>query len=502
MKYAPLIFIVGLACSNVADKVENQGLQIHSSHQQIEKTFQWAGEKARTYVQTGKQGPVDVWERGEGTDTVAYIPSYWAGYPGRSAFYSRDFCHQALGAHLLGLEEENFTMLRAFAASADEGKKWYPLWAINFDGSPFKLDYRHDSSFVREVPATFELVETTYRLYSWTGDNRYITDSVIWNFCTKAVTDFITLHDQHLPNGVAEGTGKGIFAGAASYNEQRDLPLIEAGDGIASQYAAMNAYAKMLDARGEQSNWAYQRAASLKDYFNGSWSKGFANQLTRGYLADGTPAGGWGKENSWFMIMKNIATSGERTDQYIQYVDDRLTSKEDIPDNIEALSYIPETFFNNHENELGWKWMQHIMTRLDQTHAYEEATGQNGDYPEVSYVLVQNIVNDLMGIKPNAASGTIHSLSHLPEAVDALTVVNIPFGNNLISLQHVGTNQSTLSNHGDQPVKWYPAFLGEDKVLSTDNAGLKTKSGHDRGVAYTYTEVSIAPGGSVTVIAE
>ena len=54
-------------------------------------------------------------------------------------------------------------MLRAFAASATAGRKWYPLWALNFDGSPFKLDYAGDHSFVREVPAVFELVEQCLR---------------------------------------------------------------------------------------------------------------------------------------------------------------------------------------------------------------------------------------------------------------------------------------------------------------------------------------------------
>ncbi len=86
----------------------------------------------------------------------------------------------------------------------------------------------------------------------------------------------------------------------------------------------------------------------------------------------------------------------------------------DIPDNIEALSYIPETFFLHHRNELGWKWMKHIMNNLKQDHSYKTATGRNGDYPEVSYVLIQNVIKDLLGVIPNAHENAISTLAHLP----------------------------------------------------------------------------------------
>ena len=51
--------------------------------------------------------------------------------------------------------------------------------------------------------------------------------------------------------------------------------------------------------------------------------------------------------------------------------------------------------------------MKHIMDNLKEGHTYEEATGRNGDYPEVSYVLIRNMVKDLMGLSPNVANNTI-----------------------------------------------------------------------------------------------
>src|SRR5690606_39416109 len=69
---------------------------------------------------------------------------------------------------------------------------------------------RRSSDLVREVPAVFELVEKAYDLYQWTGDDRYVIDVELWKYYTKAVTDFVGLHDKIIPNGVAEGTGMGI----------------------------------------------------------------------------------------------------------------------------------------------------------------------------------------------------------------------------------------------------------------------------------------------------
>jgi len=478
-------------------------LTIHSSNAQLVEVFNWAKVKARSFVQTGKKGQINGWERGEGTGSEDYIPSYWAGYPKRQAFYSRDFCHQLIGAHLLGLEEENFSMLKAFAKSADEGKKWFPLWAINFDGSPFLLDYRGDEDFVREVPATFELVEKANELYQWTGDQRYIQDEVLWNYYNKVVTDFITLHDTQLPNGIAEGTGKGIFAGAASYNEQKDFPLIEAGDGIAAQYKALEAFTEMAAYRNQSDlAKAYkEKAAALKTYFNQEWDIGKSPQYIRGYIANGNAIDGWGKENSWFMLMKGIVEGGtKRTLAYLDFVNERLESKDDIPDNVEALSYLPETFFYHHQNERAWRWMKHIMDNLKEGHTYEEATGKNGDYPEVSYVLVRNMVKDLMGLSPDIPNNTLTTLSHLPKAVKELEIENIKIGDFIVSIKH-NAEQSTQLNYkkGRDLLTWKAGFVGKYSHLYLNGAKTVCQQAMDNGHTYSYCELKLESGDQIVV---
>lgn len=96
--------------------------------------FEWAKTTALNYVQTGKQ--------------PTFMPCYWAGYPNREAFYLRDFAHQTVGAHLLGLDEENFAMASLMARSVTAERGYYPVWSYNFDGSIFSMDYHRSVVFL------------------------------------------------------------------------------------------------------------------------------------------------------------------------------------------------------------------------------------------------------------------------------------------------------------------------------------------------------------------
>lgn len=490
-------YIVGLLW--LVGTISAQDISITSSSKELEKGFEWAKEKAHSFVVTGKKGPVNISDVNGKSDSVDYIPSYWAGYPLRTAFYSRDFCHQISGAHLLGLEEENFTMMKAFAASANASRKWYPLWAINFDGSPYLLDYNNDNDFVREVPATFELVEKAYKLYLWTGDKRYLEDELLWNYYTKAVTEFITLHDEKIPNGIAEGTGEGnIFKGAATFNEQQDVPLIEAGDGIACQYAAFVAYAEMAKLRGMTvlSEEFFKKAEGLKNYFNTVWGVKDTDLYNRGYISEDKPVAGWGKENSWFMPMKGITDPlSDRTGKYLDFISSRLESKDGIPDNIEAISYVPEVFFLYNRNESGWKWMKHILSTIDQDHAASNLTGKNGNYPEVSYVLISNIVENLAGVSVDASCNYISTASHLPQEIKTLEVKNVKLGNSLVTVSHEGHHVSSLIySKGDKPLVWDACFDGTYEYLYVDGEKLSCKSIHVMGNNYSVCQLILNPG--------
>jgi len=475
-----------------ASGAESPRLSIETSNPKLAQAFEWARGKALSYVQTGKSGVVDGHEgHREGDGHVNYIPCYWAGYTWRTAFYSRDFCHQAEGAHLLGLQEENLSMLRAFAATATTNRRWYPLWALNFDGSPFKLDYGGDDSFVREVPAVFELVEQCHRQYLWTGNLAYAKDPVLWNFCTKAVTEFIALHDTRIPNGVAEGDGSGdIFRGSATYNEIRS-PLLEAGDGIACQYQALLAYAGLLGARGEKEEATAfgKRAEQLRSLFNTQWGvKKGIEAYVRGYDAQHQAVTDFGRENSWFMPMKFITAPCAKTDAYLDFIARAVDSATDRPANLEAISYLPGVFFPYNRVEDGWKWMEYI---IDQP---------NREYPEISYTLILHVVEGLLGVEPNAPHNAFLTVPRLPREVARAGVRNVPLGHHYFDVAHEGASKSVVVHKsGPGPLKWQACFYGDHATLTVNGKKKTATTSLIHGVRASCVTVELAPGQSATV---
>lgn len=476
---------------------QKNDISIETDHKELNDIFMWAKQKARSFVVTGKRGPVNIHQKNQESATVSYLPGYWAGYPLRTAFYSRDFCHQAIGAHLLGLEAENFTMLRAFAASAISSRKWFPLWAINFDGTPYTLDYKNDDNFVREIPAVFELVEKNAQLYDWTRDQRYLTDSALRLFNAKVVSDFVVTHDLKNPNGVAESDGSGnIFKGTATYNEHRDQTLIEAGDGIGSQYQAYLAFAKLAKLNGERllAKKYTQKASQLWDYFNTDWGV-LANTAlyNRGYDIRHQPVSGWGKENSWFLPLKEITdVHSDRHRNYLDYIDAQLSSAKGLPENIEAITYIPELFFKYGQNERGWKWMKYIISKINTAHAMATLTGTNGDYPEVSFVLISNVVQDMMGVNPGVKGNAIETCSHLPKELGRVKVSNVKIGRGMYTVEQHGLSETILSYTGGEAVQyWKAGFPGSHPYLYVNGKKTKSSIGQKNGITYSSIIVKI-----------
>ncbi|MFD0337110.1 hypothetical protein ACFVH0_00155 [Streptomyces sp. NPDC127117] len=478
--------------------------EISSSDPKIVEMFNWSKRKANSWVQMpGTTGPLNVDEGNRsGTGTGTYGPSYWAGYAHRSAYYSRDMAHQLAGASVLGLNDANKAMLRTFAGSATPEHKYYPVWAVNFDNKTYlSIDYQSPTSFVREVPATFELVEKAEHAYRWSGDSAYVNDGTLWGFYKHATKDFVELHDANKPNGVAEGTGKGIFAGAASYNEVGEEHLAESGDSIGSQYQAYRAMSGLAAAKGDKSlsKKFQQKADSLKAYFNDAWSgSGSGRDMVRGYTTDGKALTGWGKENSWFMPMKQIINPGARADAYLDYVDEQASGS-GKPSNIEAISYLPDTFFGYEHNDTAWKWMQYVYDKRNDQHPVSKQ-GPNGDYPEVSYTLLSQTVEGLMGVQPNAPGRALSTQSRMPAGMGWLQIKDIKIGGNTFTLRHDGATKSTLTNTtGSARYKWEARFPGSHSTIEVNGVPQRAKTKTVNGKTYTYAKVSVAHGQKVTV---
>jgi hypothetical protein len=482
------------------------GPRVRSSNATVVEMFDWARVKAGGWVhREGVRGPINVDEHHSGgTGRATYAASYWAGYAHRSGYYARDFAHQLAGAHILGLAEENKTMLRSFAASATEEHKYYPVWALNFDARTYlAIDYKGPGHFVRVVPATFELVEKADHAFRWSGDRAYLNDPVLWNFYQHATEEFVDLHDRLIGNGpvkVAEGTGKGIFQGAASYNEVSGEPLAEAGDAIGSQYQAYRALAEMA-ADKQDLDLALRsaiKAHDLRRYFNDVWSrKPGSTDLVRAYNIDGTPLTGFGRENSWFMPMKGIIDAGPRNDAYLDLIDACVRGPQ-APRNIEALTYLPDTFFKHNRNETAWEWMRHVYQQRGARHVNSHQ-GLNGNYPEVPFTLVGQTVEGLMGIEPNAPRRTVATLSRLPADIDWLEVADVPFGEGEVTVRHDGQTSTTFTNDSAGSWLWEARFPGRRDRLTVNGQQVAGLPKMIDGVAYTVARVPVRGGQTATV---
>ncbi|WP_051388942.1 NPCBM/NEW2 domain-containing protein [Arthrobacter sp. 35W] len=503
---APVSFTVTDAAGSAvvwtaAVATEPKSITIDSSYAPLVEAFNWSKAKARSYVQTGKNGPINVNGGTAGPERVDYVPSYWAGYAHRTAFYSRDFVHQANGAHLAGLDAENKSMIKLFAGTANESRKWYPLWALNFDGSTYTIDYKSDTNFVREVPAVFELVSKANEQYRWTGDADYLNDPVLWQYYTKAVTDFIALHDSVIPNGVAEGTGKGIFQGSASYDERGGEVVVESGDSIGSQYQAFLAYADMAQAKGDTAiaQQFAQKAKDLQKLFSTSWGvEHGVSEYIRGRNPDNKAFTGFGREPSVFLALKELPDpNSKKTYDFLDYLNEMY--KVDGPPNVESLSYVPDALFNYGENEEAWGWMKQIIETRNEPHEVR-AQGLNGDYPEVSYTLLSQTVEGLAGVSPNAAKHEVSTLSHLPREIGSLSLNHIQMGQHELGVSHEGTTRTVVRHEtGPQPLTWKVQFDGGFPMVKVDNKPVKPTYEYVNGRAVTQVEITVPVGAAMTV---
>ncbi|MCX5563045.1 hypothetical protein [Streptomyces sp. NBC_00038] len=481
--------------------------KVTSSDPKIVEMFAWAKKKANSWAQLpGTTGPINVDEyQVEGTGSAIYGPSYWAGYANRSAYYSRDMTHQLAGAHILGMDAENEAMLRSYAASATAEHKYFPVWALNFDSKTYlSIDYKTPDNYVREVPAVFELVEKAGQAYRWTGDQSYVNDQVLWDFYQTSTDEFIDLHNAAKPNGnvkVAEGTGNGIFAGAASYNEQDGDGLAEAGDGIASQYQAYLALATLARGKGDTklAKTYDKRAADLKAYYNKEWSgTGSGADMVRAYTTSGEPVTGWGKENSVFVPMKQILDPGPRNDTYLDYIQAQELGPEGSP-NIESTTYLPDMFFKNNRNDTAWEWMKKIYDQREIQHI-NSSQGPNGDYPEVSFSLVSQTVEGLMGIAPDAANHKVTTQSKLPTGMKWLQSADVPIGTGTITVRHDGATKSTLTNNARSGAyRWEARFQGVHKKITVNGVPQRVRTKTVDGVTYTYATPTVRAGAAAVV---
>ncbi|MBQ9532143.1 MAG: hypothetical protein IJR70_08725 [Eubacterium sp.] len=59
----------------------------------------------------------------------------------------------------------------------------------------------------------------------------------------------------------------------------------------------------------------------------------------------------------------------------------------------------------------------------------------NGDYPEISFSFISQVVEGMMGIRPNAKDSAITVTPNLPDEIRDIKLFGLKVGNNCLTLK-------------------------------------------------------------------
>ena len=493
-------------------KAPESNLQLSSGNKTLEEGFAWAKQRALSLVVTdGYVGRdkdplhrVDKHYDRDGADNMIPVDggwkaskplaAYWGTYappspdfpwtprdgsesaPGRECFCARDISHAVVAGHLLGLDRENFTMLRLFAEGANNNDRnpYWPKWSYSFFGDPFYMD-----ADWRELAAPFDVAQRFHMLYLWSGDPQWIRDPEIFNFQTNLHTKFMEKADDN-HNGIADE-----HIQLATYWEDNADKFIEASDSMGCQYQALIGYAKTLEARDDKANAAvYQKkAADLHARFHQDWYDWARRRYIRGFAADGTFKTNWGHEASFFVPIQLLGDQGPRTSEHLDFINYSTYVE---PINIEATTYYPEAFYKHGRSELGWYWLKFDIK-------------SRNAYPEVAFLIVSNTVTGTLGVSADAPQRRVFTVPRLAAEIPWVQVDNIPVGKNTVTIRHDGNDKSSLRNVSGQTITWQAEFYGyaENLLVNGKSKPAKTRDLNGRTVAGC--EVVLKAGESATV---
>lgn len=461
-----LCFAIALLCLPAwaqSSGRKTSALALDSSDTRLVKAFDWAKQQALAYVFEGD--PVGPW--------------YEAALPGRASFCMRDVSHQSMGAHALGLSLHTRNMLRRFAENISDSKDWCTYWEIDRLNHPTAVDYRNDGDFWYCLPANFDVLDSAYRMYLWTGDPDYVSDPVFLNFYNRTVHDYVARWQLDLEHVMTRPPRMNLKAerdpasrferarGIPTYDESRG-PFTVGVDLLATQYAAYRAYAFMQAVRGDTgaAQKFYAEAARVKALVNDKWwdakTQRFYAALDRNHQFQGHAGAD--------LLYRDVTEGGPKTQGALNDLLDRIRNQ---TGGIEAQSYQPEILYRYGAPDVAYAQIMDL-TREGK---------RRREYPEVSYAVIGAIVTGLIGVTVEA-SPQASSLNGVPEIAvrtyPGLTTEtwwaelrHLPVRDNEITVRQVATRETTLTNLHGPVLTWKAMFPGTFESLLVDGKLVK-----------------------------
>jgi hypothetical protein len=469
-------------------------LQFASSDPQMVAAFDWAKRQALAYVFDG--------------DAVG--PWYEAALPGREAFCMRDTSHQSMGAQALGLSVYTHNMLYRFAQNISDSKDWCSYWEINLYNIPAPVDYQIDAQFWYDLPANFDVLDSCYRMYVWTGDLSYINDPVFLNYYDRTQNDYINRWDigpdqvmtrkrfENIQPGLNHDDKFVFNRGLPGYDESKKPLYICGLDLLAAEYAAYRDYAYLEQIRGDSAGAmaATKNADALYNLINTTW---------------------WdGKDNCYYAKLDaNYQLTGT-SDASVLYYD----ATDDGPKAQAALDSLVSNINKNPASGVeGESHNAEILYRYGVPDvAYTEIMDltQPGrdrqEYPEVSYSVIGAMVTGLMGVNvvPSIPSESTTSGGYVEIVVKTLPALssqtawaqisNLPIRRNFVTVRHEGLVKTDFTNQSGPALIWQATFPGNYATLLVNGKPLKAHPGTELiGRVTSWVRIPVGAGDMVEV---
>lgn len=458
--------------------------QFSSSDAQLVHAFDWARKQALAYAFTGD--PVGLW--------------YEAALPGREAFCMRDVSHQSTGAQALGLAAYTYNMLHHFAANISSSKDWCSYWEIDREDRPAPVDYASDTAFWYNLPANFDVLDASYRMYLWTGDIRYINNRVFDNFYDRTMNDYVkrwTLEPDTIMNRqrwLLPMTSEEILEQHQESHYRRGIPgynesahgYVAGIDLLAAEYAAWRDYAAINHLRGddEGAKNAAGEAAVIKSLVNTKWwnagDTSFYSTLDAQHRLRGRDAMG--------VLYWGVADEGAKTEAAVKSLLAEI--QHHSPCGVEGESHYAEIFYRYGAPDAGYS----VILDLARPGKCRQ------EYPEVSFSVVGAITTGVMGVSiiPGAEK-EIQTLPGLTAKTSWAEMRNLPVGRNRVVIRHVGIHDSTLTNLSGPALIWRAAFPGIHHQLLVNGRRTEAHTEEHSGASVSWVQVPVGAGDSAKV---
>lgn len=485
LKWFVLLLLAATGAAHAQTASPESELQFVSSDAKLTQAFVWARKQALSYAH-GPVDPVGAW--------------YEAALPGRNAFCMRDVSHQSTGAAALGLYDANRNMLERFAAAVSRKRDWAGYWEIDKDGVPSPADYVNDDDFWYNLPANFDLLDASVRMWRWTGDSTFLTDPRFEQFFRHTSTDYVRVWQLgpsnilSRPRIMNRHLQEGRFVGARgipSYTEER-TDFNVGTDLLAAEYRAfedLSALALMRKQTDLSRKYAAIADKLLDLVETKAWSEK-GHHFVDTLAADGSVQEGDGDT----MILYFGAV---RDPQHLQAVLSRISApyfRDHIA--IEEESYIPQILYRYGRARAAYD------TILDLTNPNKKRR----EYPEVSYAVIAAIVTGTMGIDVSyelpSGSFVVHSMAQLAGAPEDARIDHLRIQQNVIDLEHEGASRSSITNVSGPPLRWRAEFRGKVASLAVDGRLRSAHVSRDSAGLFTSSVLVEVPSGRHVTVSE